>query len=166
MFVAHLVPGYFEASTLESAWDMEWSPLQRNVLWAVALGSTVVPDVDVVYNLIFRGFFNHSTLYTHSLLTYLIPLFLWAICKFVFEWGYTAMLFLLVAIGGLSHVFLDAIVHNTPLLYPLTDQTFGTGPKTIGENGVSAYVTHPIILLEVVMIAVMLWSLRKRFVAA
>lgn len=73
------------------------------------------------------------------------------------------MLFILVAIGGLSHVFLDAIVHNTPLFYPLTDQTFGTGPKAIVENGVAAYLTHPIILLEVVMIAVMMWSLRNRF---
>lgn len=162
MFVAHLVPGYFAALTLESEWDTEWSPLQRKVLWAAALSSTVVPDTDVVYNFIFRGFFNHSTLYTHSLLTYLVPVFLWAVCKFVFKWRYAAMLFILVAIGGVSHVFLDAIVHNTPLLYPLTHQTFGTGPKTIVENGVSAYVTHPIILLEVVMIAVMLRSLRNR----
>ncbi|MCI0714346.1 MAG: metal-dependent hydrolase [Chloroflexi bacterium] len=163
IFVAHLVPGYFAASLSQPEWDSGWTPLQRKVLWAAALSSTVIPDADVVYNVIFRGFFNHSTLYTHSLLIHLIPVLLWVLSKFIFNWRYGAMLFGLIAIGGLSHIALDAIVHNTPLLYPLSDQMFGTGPRQIVEHGVVGYLTHPFMLLEIGMIAFMLRSLRNRF---
>jgi hypothetical protein len=31
------------------------------------MGSTIAPDLDVIYNTLFRGFFNHSILWPHSL---------------------------------------------------------------------------------------------------
>ena len=62
MLFAHIVPGYLIGIASQPHWDAEWLQSQRKMLWAAALGSTVVQDADVVYNTLFRGFSNHSTL--------------------------------------------------------------------------------------------------------
>ncbi len=72
MLLAHLVPGYFAAALTQPHWDPKWNTTRRVILWGVALGSTAIPDVDVVYNTTFRGFINHSTLWTHSIFVYLV----------------------------------------------------------------------------------------------
>jgi len=67
MLLAHLVPAYFACDRSEAHCNPEWSTNQRAVLWIAALGNTAAPDLDVMYNAVFRGFFGHTTLWTHSL---------------------------------------------------------------------------------------------------
>jgi len=71
MLIAHLVPGYFAADHSQKTWPAEWSNNQRRWLWTAALVSTFAPDMDVIYNALFRGFINHSWLWTHSLFLHL-----------------------------------------------------------------------------------------------
>ena len=153
MLIAHVVPGYLAAAQSQRFWDPAWSRGQRLGLWAVALGTAVAPDLDVVYNGLFRGFVNHSTLWTHSLFVYgaagLVGWLVWRSQR----WRYLGLLLLLLAAGGLSHLALDAVAHRTPLLYPLSLTMIGTAPRQVLEGGLRAYVTHPIILLELALIA-------------
>ena len=88
MLIAHLVPGYFAAAKMAARQAVEWSRWQHFGIWAVALGSTAAPDSDVLYNAIFRGFFNHTWLWTHSLFPYLgIGLF-WLLLRLSGRWQY------------------------------------------------------------------------------
>jgi membrane-bound metal-dependent hydrolase YbcI (DUF457 family) len=148
MLLAHLVPGYFAASVTQSHWRPEWTPVQRGLLWTAALVSTFAPDLDVIYNATFRRFFNHSTLWTHSLFPHLAIALCWLVLHRIRRWPYVEMFIGLVAIGGLSHLLLDVIAHGTPLLYPLSLQMIGAPPRVVVEGGLRAYLTHPIILLE------------------
>ena len=167
MLIAHVVPGYFAAVASQRSWDTGWSRGRWLVLWAVALGSTVAPDLDVVYNGLFRGFVNHSTLWTHSAFVYAGVALAWWLAwrsRHSLRLGYPGMLLLLLAAGGFSHLTLDAIAHRTPLLYPLSQAMIGFAPKRVVEGGLLAYVTDPIFLLEPLLIAVALvhWLQRKR----
>ncbi|HEX9921242.1 MAG TPA: metal-dependent hydrolase [Anaerolineae bacterium] len=148
MLIAHLVPGYFAAVKSQPGWKPEWHQSQQAVLWIAALGSTVLPDVDVVYNVLFRGFFNHSTLWTHSLIPHLSVGGLWLVLRSLKRWPYLQTLSGLVAVGGLSHLVLDVIAHGTPLLYPFSLMMFGLPPARVVEGGVWAYLTDPIFLVE------------------
>lgn len=62
MLIAHAVPAYFAIQVTHPHWDKAWTPSQRWLLTGLVLGSTVWPDTDVVYNIVMRGFANHSTL--------------------------------------------------------------------------------------------------------
>lgn len=148
MLIAHLVPGYFAVVQSQPRWRSEWSTGQRILLWTVALGSTIAPDLDVIYNVLFRGFINHSVLWTHSLLTQVSILLVWGVLQRTDRWSYLQMLVWLVAMGGLSHLLLDVIAHGTPLLYPFSMTMFGIPPKRVVEGGVWAYLTDPIFLFE------------------
>lgn len=163
MLAAHLAPGYFIAQRSRQTWPAEWTARQRLGLWAVAFGSTVVPDLDVVYNLLVRGFFNHTTLWTHSLVPHLVILGIWAILKVVGYWTYCRTLLGIAAAGGLSHLFLDVICHGTPLFYPFSMLTVGGGPARVIEGGVLAYLTDPIFLFEPFALSVMIihWLLQR-----
>lgn len=160
MLAAHLVPGYFAAAKSQSGRKPEWNRTRRVMLWAVALGSTVAPDLDVVYNALFRGFFNHSTLWTHSIFVYLGFGIAWLILHISKRWTYTKTLTGLVAIGGLSHLVLDIIAHGTPILHPVSMMIFGIAPQRVIEGGVWAYLTDPIFLLEPLLfsIAIIHWA--------
>ena len=83
------------------------------LLWGAALGSTILPDTDVFYNVLFRGFINHSVLWTHSLFVYLTIGLVWLLLSKMGRWPYLQMLIGLTAIGGLSHLVLDVIAHGT-----------------------------------------------------
>jgi len=159
MLVAHIVPGYFAAAKSQSHWKPECGRGQRALLWATALASTVVPDLDVVYNALFRGFFNHSTLWTHSLFVYLGIGLLWWVLRHVERCSYLRTLMGLVAVGGL----LDIIAHGTPLLYPVSMMMIGIAPARVVEGGVWAYLTDPIFLLEplTMTLAVVHWTLSR-----
>ena len=148
MLIAHIGPGYFAAAQSESHWQRKWNRGRRALVWIVALGSTIAPDLDVIYNTLFRGFFNHSTLWTHSLFPYVIMLFIWGLLRRAGRWPYLQLLIWLAAIGGLSHVSLDMIAHSTPLLYPFSMVMVGIPPARVVEGGLWAYVTDPIFLLE------------------
>ena len=160
MLAAHLVPGYFAAAKSQSSWKPDWNKTQRVMLWATTLGSTVVPDLDVVYNALFRGFFNHSTLWTHSIFVYLGFGLVWLILHITKRWAYIETLTGLVAVGGLSHLVLDIIAHGTPMLYPVSMMIFGIAPQRVIEGGVWAYLTDPIFLLEPLLfsIAIIHWT--------
>lgn len=148
MLAAHLVPGYFVAAKSQSSWKHEWNRTKRVTLWVIALGSTIAPDLDVVYNALFRGFFNHSTLWTHSIFVYLSFGLIWLILHFTKRWTYIETLIGLVVVGGLSHLALDIIAHGTPMLYPASMMMIGIAPQRVIEGGVWAYLTDPIFLLE------------------
>lgn len=160
MLVAHIVPGYFAAIQSKSHWQLQWSGRQCALLWMVAIGSTVTPDLDVIYNALFRGFFNHSTLWTHSLFVHLTPLLVWWIVQRLGRWPYLQILMWLIAIGGLSHLFLDVVAHSTPLLYPFSMTMIGIPPARVVEGGVWAYLTDPIFLFEpcLLTIAAIHWA--------
>jgi hypothetical protein len=148
MLIAHIVPGYFAAIESQGHWRPEWSRRRRALLWIVAFGSTVAPDLDVVYNALFRGFINHSTLWTHSLLVHLGVLLVFLLLRQVKRWPFVQMLIWLMAMGGLSHLLLDLISHGTPLLYPASLAMFGIPPSRVVQGGLWAYVTDPIFLFE------------------
>lgn len=119
-----------------------------------SLASTVAPDLDVIYNAVFRGFFNHSTLWTHSLFPYLGLAFLWWLIRRNGGRPYLQMLIGLMTLGGLSHLVLDVVSHSTPLLYPFSFQMFGIQSSHVLHGGVWAYLTDPIFLLEPFLITV------------
>ena len=154
MLIAHLVPGYFAVTQSQKTWQPEWTRQQRILLWIAALVSTFVPDLDVIYNALFRGFFNHSTLWTHSLFPHLGVLACWYILHLSKRWPYLQTLVGLVAVGGLSHLALDVISHGTPLLYPISLHSFGSEiiPRRIIDGGFWAYITDPLFLLEPLLI--------------
>jgi hypothetical protein len=153
MLVAHVVPGYFAVVQTKSRWQSDWAIQRRALLWVVALSSTVTPDLDVVYNALFHGTFNHSTLWTHSLFVHGGVLALWWVLKRIGLWPYLQMLVWLAAIGGLSHVLLDMIAHSTPMLYPFSMTMFGVPPTRVVVGGIWAYLTDPILLLEPFLLA-------------
>lgn len=155
MLVAHLVPGYFVTVQSRSYWQPEWSTAQNALLWMVGLGSTVIPDFDVVYNVLFRGFFNHSVLWTHSLFVPAIVLLIWWVLQRTRCWPYLQKLTWLMAMGFLSHLLLDVIAHGTPLLYPVSMVIFGAPPTRVVEGGIWAYLTDPIFLLEPFLLTLM-----------
>ena len=118
------------------------------MLWTVALGSTVVPDLDVIYNVLFRGFFNHSILWPHSLWPHLgLGLAWWALRR-VGRWQYLQSLLGLAAAGGLSHLALDVFVHGTPLLYPFSMEMFDVVATRVVQGDVWVYLRAPIFLAE------------------
>ena len=157
MLIGHLVPGYFAAVKSRQSWKPEWNKTQHTLLWATAFGSTVAPDLDVIYNALFRGFVNHSTLWTHSLIPYLGFGLIWWGLRSVKKWSFLQTAVGLVAIGGLSHLALDVIAHSTPLLYPLSLRMFGMPPTRVVEGGIWAYVTDPIFLLEPLGLTLLVW---------
>ena len=163
MLAAHLAPGYFAAVKSQSQWKPEWNREQRAVLWIVALGSTIAPDLDVVYNALFRGFFNHSTLWTHSIFVYLVICLGWWLLGRSKRWPYFHTLAGLVVAGGLSHLFLDVVSHGTPLFYPLSLHMVGAPPLRVLQGGFWGYITHPIFLAEPVLLALPVahWIIRR-----
>ena len=140
---------------------MELDP--KGVDVSVALGSTIAPDLDVVRNILFRGFFNHSTLWTHSIFVYLGFGLLWLGCRRLRKLAYFATLMGIIAVGGLSHLVLDLVAHGTPLFYPVSTTGFGIAPQRVVDGGVWAYLTDPILLLEPLLIgiAVCHWIYRR-----
>jgi hypothetical protein len=168
MLIAHLVPGYFIAAKVEQNHIAEWNTAKQRLMWSVALGSTIAPDLDVVRNFLFRGFFNHSTLWTHSIFVYLGFGLLWLGCRKSRTLTYIATLMGIIAVGGLSHLVLDIVAHGTPILYPLSMMVFGIAPQRVIDGGVWAYLTDPIFLLEPLMIgiAVCHWIYRRASLSA
>ena len=151
MLLAHVVPGYFVATNLRSRGCSDWNKLQRYTLYTIAIFSTVIPDLDVVYNIIVRDFANHSILWTHSLFPYLGLALMWGVLSYTKRLPFLCTTIGLVVFGGLSHLLLDVIVHGTPLFYPLNMTMIGWPPQQVVEGGLWGYLTHPIILLEPLM---------------
>lgn len=153
MLIAHLVPGYFNGIISQPKWEQNWTQNQQILLWTFAFTGTFVPDIDVIFNILFHGVFNHSTLLTHSLFPVLIFIMIWSICKYVLHRDYFAEIWKLLAISWLSHIILDALVHKTPLLYPLSSEIIGYAPYRVYVGGIWYYLTDPIFLLELLLIA-------------
>ena len=152
MLAAHLVPGYLAAAVTQSRWRPEWNKNQQLILWIAALASTVIPDSDVIYNWLCRGFFHHTTLWTHSLLVHLgIAVFWWSLRRSG-RWPYLQMCIGLIAAGGISHLVLDAISHSTPLFYPFSLYMVGAPSARVMAGGVLGYLTDPIFLSEPVLL--------------
>jgi hypothetical protein len=164
MLVAHLVPGYFAVVGSQSKWNPAWNRQQRALLCIAALFSTFAPDLDVIYNDMFSGFVNHSTLWTHSLFPYLALGFAWHLLRLTKRSPYLQVLIGLTLIGGLSHLALDVISHGTPLLYPLSIAVFGGAPTRVIEGGLWAYATDPLFLLEPLLISTAIghWILSQK----
>lgn len=156
MLAAHLVPGYFAAMWSQAEWNPQWTRKQRIALWAAALASTAAPDLDVVYNTVFRGFIGHTIVWTHGIFPYLgLALVSWLIGQSG-RGLYVRTFIGLVALGGLSHVLLDAIAHGTTVFYPLSSQMFGSSSVRELEKGLWPYLTDPIFLLEPLLITLAL----------
>lgn len=156
MLLAHIVPGYFAASFSSSQWASAWNRPQKWDLWCTAIASTVLPDADVVYNIVVRGFANHSVLWTHSLFPYLGLGLVWYQLRATQRWPFLRMLIALAAVGGFSHLCLDVIAHSTPLFYPFSLTMVGWPPQQVVEGGLWGYLTHPIILFEPLLLGIAL----------
>src|SRR5690606_16252399 len=115
---------------------------------------TIAPDADVIYNILVRGFANHSVLWTHSLFPYIGLGIAWYALYYFQLWPLLRMMIGLAAIGGFSHLCLDVIVHGTPLLYPFSLIMFGYPPQQVVDGGLVGYLTHPIFLLEPFLIGI------------
>ncbi len=164
MLIAHLVPGFLGASKSRTGWRPQWTRRERTLLWAGALVSTFAPDMDVIYNALFRGFISHSTLWTHSLFVHLAVGSIWLILKRTGRYSYLQTLAGLVALGGLSHLALDVLSHGTPLLYPLSMAVIGFPSQRIAHGGFWTYITDPIFLAEPMLLALAFgyWVLHLR----
>lgn len=152
MLLAHLVPGYFAASIYQSRDEPNWRGHAGAGLWVMALGACVAPDIDVVRNLLFRGFFGHSVLITHSIFPYVGLLLAWVLVRRRLNWPFLATTILLTAIGGLSHLALDVVSHGTPLFYPWSTELVGRPSDHVLLHGLFGYLTDPIFLLEPLLI--------------
>jgi len=163
MLAAHLVPGYLTAARSQQSWRPEWRRSRRAWLWIAALGSTVLPDLDVLYNALFRGFFNHSTLWTHSVFVYLGLALVWGLLRALRRAPYPRTVVGLVALGGLSHLLLDVVAHGTPLLYPVSMTVFGIAPRRVVVGGVWAYLTDPVFLAEPLLfgVGIVYWACHR-----
>jgi membrane-bound metal-dependent hydrolase YbcI (DUF457 family) len=159
------VPGYFAAVHAEEHWPEVWGPRRRALLWMVAIGSTVAPDLDVIYNALCRGFFNHSVLWTHSVFLYLFLGGAWLGLRLWARAPYLRAALGLAAAGGLSHVLLDVVAHGTPLLYPLSMAVFGGLSRWVVEGGVVAYLTDPLFLLEPLLLCGAATHALRRFLS-
>lgn len=148
MLLAHIVPGYFAGYYSKPYWQSNWNKQQYNALWLTAIGSTIAPDADVIYNIIGRGFANHSLLWTHSIFVHGGIGLAWYGLYRIKRWPFVQMLVGLIALGGLSHLLLDVISHGTPLFYPFSLLVFGWPPQRVVEGGLWAYLTDPIFLFE------------------
>jgi hypothetical protein len=164
MLAAHLVPGYFAVVNSQRQWRADWNAKQRVILWMAALISTFAPDLDVIYNTLFRGFANHSILWTHSLFVHLGIGLCWWLLRRNGRWPYLQTLVGLVAVGGLSHLVLDAVSHGTPLLYPVSLHMFGAPSIRVLEGGFWAYITDPIFLTEPFLLALVAahWTVSRK----
>ncbi len=153
MLAAHLVPGYFAAVKSQPNWPIEWNRNKRIVLWTVALASTYLPDADLFYNGLLRRRLVHSIPWTDSLFVYLGIGVIWLTIRQIGRWPYAQTLVGLVTFDALSHLFLDMISHGTALLYPFSTQIIGFpwSSRVLG-HGMTAYITDPIFLLEVLLI--------------
>jgi membrane-bound metal-dependent hydrolase YbcI (DUF457 family) len=165
LLVAHLVPGYFATVLTQPHWRPEWGRDRRTSLWIAALGATVVPDTDVVLNVLSGSYINHSTLWTHSLFVHLSVASIWLLLWRKGRWPYLTMLVGLVTLGGLSHLMLDIIAHGTPLLYPLSSTLIGLPSERVVKGGLWAYLSDPIFLLEPALIALAMvhWIVQRRW---
>lgn len=152
MLLAHIAPAYFAVEVSKSSWSLEWGPWQRATLWIVAVSSTIAPDTDVIVNVVTKGFAGHSTLWTHSVFPYLILALGYAMLKHAKIAPFLSICIGLMVVGGLSHLVLDVIAHGTPLLYPISPAMFGFPPSSVVEGGLVAYLTHPILLIELVLV--------------
>ncbi|MFC1835657.1 hypothetical protein ACFL2Q_13135 [Thermodesulfobacteriota bacterium] len=160
MLIAHLVPAYFAVSLSQGRRRPQWSAVQRAGLWIVALGSTVAPDLDVIYNILFRGFFGHSILLTHSVFLYLGIALVWWLIRRNGRRPYLQTMIGLVAVVGLSHLVLDIVAHSTPLFYPFSKYMIGAPSPRVMHGGIWGYLTDPVLLLEPLLIglAVAHWA--------
>jgi hypothetical protein len=77
------------------------------------------------------------------------------------------MLIGLATVGGLSHLALDVVAHNTPLFYPLSLAMIGIAPARIVEGGVWAYLTDPFFLGEPLLLTLVAvhWALTHKSMA-
>ena len=157
MLVAHLVPGYAAAVASRPHWPDEWNRAQRAGLWIAALGSTVAPDLDVIANILAGRGPYHSILWTHALVVHLGMGLIWWLLLITGRSWYLQILTGLIAIGGFLHLLLDVIAHSTPLFYPFSMTMIGFAPAQIVHNGLRGYITHPVALLEPVMIGGAVW---------
>lgn len=161
MYFAHLTPGYFAARAIIS--QGQWTPVQRTLLWSGAMISTFAPDLDVIYNAAVHGVAQHLFLWTHSLVLHGSLALIW-LCLWVSGFPrFMTTLIGLSAIGGLSHLLLDMIVHNTPVLYPFSQTMYGLAPDMVAQGGIYEYVTHPIFWLEPLLLGVMLIAMSLHF---
>jgi hypothetical protein len=152
LLAAHLVPGYFAAVAWRSQWRADWNNRQRGILWISVLTATFAPDLDVIYNLLFRGFFGHTTLWTHSIFNYLGIVACWLLLRSSGRWPYLQALVGLTALGGLSHLAMDVVSHGTPLFYPFSLDLIGLPSTRVLKGGLWGYLTDPIFLLEPVLV--------------
>lgn len=164
MLFAHFVPGYFAAALSQPYWNPKWSTPQRVVLWGAALGSTALPDTDVVYNAFFNGFINHSTVWTHSIFLYSIFGAIWLGLYLAHQLEFLRLVCALIALGGSSHILLDVVSHGTPFLFPVSNAFVSLAPRRVMIGGFWAYVTDPVFLLEPLLIgfaiAYFIWHLK------
>jgi len=160
MLAAHLVPGYFAAVKTQSP----WSGKKRAWLWLIALGSTIFPDFDVIYNVLFRGFFNHSVLWTHSLFPYVGLALVWWLLYRDGRHPYAQTLVGLATLGGLSHIFLDGLARGTTIFYPFSTEMVGILNMRVMQGGFWGYITDPVFLLEPLLLTLagVHWALSSR----
>jgi hypothetical protein len=153
MLFAHAVPGYFAAALTEPHWRPEWTRAQRLLLWGAALVSVGAPDADVLFNVAFRGFVNHSVGWTHSIFLHGAVALVGLALRRGGRWPYLQMLVGLVAVGGLSHLLLDVVSHGTPMFAPFSMAMIGAAPARVVQDGVWAYVSDPSFLAEPLLLA-------------
>ncbi|MFZ1770922.1 MAG: hypothetical protein WAU00_17075 [Caldilinea sp.] len=163
MLLTHLVPGYFLAQSAQTRYPTEVRRWRRGLMWATAFTFTVLPDSDVIYNIVWRGFANHSWLWAHSLFGYLGLLALGMGLRGLRRLPFCSLLLMLAGGAGLSHLLLDVIAHGTPLFYPFSRAMIGFPPPRVVEGGLWAYLTDPIFLLEPLLfgLAALHWLVRK-----
>ncbi|MBN1813134.1 MAG: metal-dependent hydrolase [Anaerolineae bacterium] len=162
MLIGHLAPVGPIAATVERRWRPEWPRWTRRLPWAAALAGCVLPDLDVVVNMLFNGVLHHLGYFPHSIFTYLPVLFAgillvcWRRTRLV---GWTALAF---GLGVLSHLLLDVVSHGTVLFYPLWNGLVGWTFPRLDERILVSYLHSPNFWLEpLVILAAAIWWLRR-----
>jgi hypothetical protein len=162
MLIGHLAPVGPIAAAVERHWRPEWPCWTRKLPWAAALVGCVLPDFDVVVNVLFTGVLHHLYYLPHSIFPYLA---IFVLGVMLVRWRRARLagwVVLALGMGALSHLSLDVISHGTVLFYPLWNGLVGWTFSRLDGRILVSYLHSPNFWLEpVVILAAAIWWLRR-----
>jgi membrane-bound metal-dependent hydrolase YbcI (DUF457 family) len=149
MFLAHLPAGYLVGASVARKWPQAMSP----VAWAAVLLGSVAPDLDLLYFYLWSDqSINHHVYPPHVPIVWLVTTSLVGLCLWrgPQRWRVVWAMF---CTGWLLHLVLDTVPGGIWWLWPwvTTPYVLIVVPRRF-DNAWLNFISHPSILLEVILI--------------
>jgi membrane-bound metal-dependent hydrolase YbcI (DUF457 family) len=159
MFLAHLPTGYLVGASLARRWPQAITP----AAWAAVLFGSVAPDLDLIYFYFLSDHsVNHHIYPPHVPIVWLAASCLVGLCLGCGpqRWRVVWAMF---CTGWLLHLVLDTVAGGIWWLWPwvTTPYVLMEVPRRF-DNSWLNFISHPSILLEVIIIVVSGQQWRKR----